>query len=379
MRDLARHTLNEFIMPEIAASPTLPPSRPLRLGFLALTDAAPLIAAQELGIFAHHGLRVQLNREVGWATIRDKIIFGELDAVQAPAPMLWAVQLGLGCAPTDVCTPLVLNLHGNAITLSERLWTAGVRDNATLKIEALRRRGENKLTFGVVFPFSMHHLQLRHWLQNAGLNPERDVRIAVVPPAQMARNLAAGTLDGYCSGEPWNTCSVQRGEGWCPTWSATLSPGHVEKVLMVRNDLVRNRGSEHATLVAAIAQAAAWCDDPRHRPQLAEMLSAAMYLNVPVKAITPALTGRFDCGHDRIETVPDFHVFSQGNASVPTINRAANVQAELVAAGLVPRQMADPTLPSRLFREDLFRQAITHLDSHAPKHTTLPNGSLLPA
>ena len=366
-------------MPEIPSFATPPASRPLRLGFLALTDAAPLIAAHELGIFAHHGLRVLLNREVGWATIRDKIIFGELDAVQAPAPMLWAVQLGLGCAPTDVSTALILNLHGNAITLSERLWADGIRDVVTLKAEALRRRGENKLTFGVVFPFSMHHLQLRHWLQNAGLNPERDVRIAVVPPAQMARNLAAGTLDGYCAGEPWNTYSVQRGEGWCPTWSAALSPGHVEKVLMVRNDFVRNRGAEHAKLVAAIAQAAAWCDDPRHRNQLAEMLSGAMYLNVSAKVIAPALTGRFDCGHEHIETVPDFHVFSQGHATVPTINRAANVQSELVAAGLVPRQMADPTLPGRLFREDLYRQAITNLDLHAQTHTKLPDGSLLPA
>ncbi len=366
-------------MPEISASAPSPFPRSLRLGFLALTDAAPLIAAHELGIFAHHGLRVQLHREVGWATIRDKIIFGELDAVQAPAPMLWAVQLGLGCAPTDVSTSLILNLHGNAITLSERLWTAGIRDAVALKTEALRRRGENKLTFGVVFPFSMHHLQLRHWLQTAGLNPERDVRIAVVPPAQMARNLAAGTLDGYCSGEPWNTCSVQRGEGWCPAWSAALSPGHVEKVLMVRNDFVRNRGGEHSTLVAAIAQAAAWCDEPRHRAQLAEMLSAPMYLNVSAKVISPALTGHFDCGHSRIETIPDFHVFSQGHATVPTINRAANVQAELVAAGLVPRQMADATLPGRLFREDLFRQAIINLDTNAPKHTQLPHGSLLPA
>ena len=187
------------------------PSRSLRLGFLALTDAAPLVVAQELGLFADHGLRVQLGREVGWATIRDKVAFGELDAAPAPAPMLWATQLGLGGAPMAVCTGLVLNLHGNAITLSERLWTAGVRDAATLRAEALSRRGEKKLTFGIVFPFSHHHLLLRQWLQAARLDPERDVRIAVVPPAQMFRNLAAGTLDGYCVGEPWNTLAVQEG------------------------------------------------------------------------------------------------------------------------------------------------------------------------
>lgn len=360
-------------------SKKLPVPHSLRLGFLALTDAAPLVAAQELGLFAHHGLRVQLRREVGWATVRDKVAFGELDAAPAPAPMLWATQLGLGCAPVDVCTGLVLNLHGNAITLSERLWSAGVRDAATLRDEALKRRGENKLTFGIVFPFSAHHLLLRQWLQAARLDPERDVRIAVVPPAQMFRNLVAGTLDGYCVGEPWNTQAVQQGEGWCPAWSAQLSPGHTEKVLMVRTAFAQERAAEHAALIAALASAAAWCDDPAHRPQLAEMLASPVYLNLPAKVIAPALLGRFACGHERAESVPDFLVFSRGDASAPTPERAAALQSELVAAGLVPRALATPALPRRLFRDDLYREATVNLDYHAHTHTKLHGGAFVPA
>jgi ABC-type nitrate/sulfonate/bicarbonate transport system substrate-binding protein len=365
-------------MPTIAQPKTALAPRPLRLGFLALTDAAPLVAAQELGLFAHHGLRVQLCREVGWATIRDKVSYGELDAAHAPAPMLWAVQLGLGCAPAEVCTGLVLNLHGNAITISNRLWTAGVRDAETLRTEALGRRGETKLTFGVVFPFSSHHLQLRQWLQAARLDPERDVRIAVVPPAQMFRNLAAGTLDGYCAGEPWNTLAVQEGEGWCPAWSAQLSPGHVEKVLMVRTAFAKQRAAEHAALIAALASAAAWCDEPSHRAQLADLLASPRYLNLPAKVIAPALLGRFACGHGRSEGIPDFHVFSRGDASAPTPARAAALQSELVAAGLVPRGLAPASLPRRLFREDLYREATVNLDYHA-HHTKLPGGTLVPA
>ena len=356
-----------------------PGSRPWHLGFLPLTDAAPLVAAQELGLFAHHGLRVQLHREVGWATIRDKVVYRELDAAPAPAPMLWATQLGLGCAPADVCTGLVLNVHGNAITLSERLWAAGVRDHSTLRTEALRRRGENKLTFGIVFPFSHHHLLLRQWLLAARLDPEQDVRIAVVPPAQMFRNLAAGTLDGYCVGEPWNTLAVQAGEGWCPTWSAQQSPGHPEKVLMIRTALATERAAEHIALLAALAAAAEWCDVPTHRLQLAEMLASPVYLNLPAKVIAPTLLGRFACGHDRVETVPDFHVFSHGDAGVPSAERAATLQSELVAAGLVPRELADPALPRRLFREDLYREALTHLDLHARTHTKLPGGTFVSA
>ena len=273
-------------MPAVSPTPFYRADRPLRVGFLALTDAAPLVVAQERGCFARRGLSVELCREVGWATIRDKVTYGELDAAHAPAPMLWAAQLGLGCAPADVCTGFVFNLHGNAITLSTRLWAAGVRDLASLRDEALRRRGENKLTFGIVFPYSMHQVLLQQWLRSARLDPERDVRIAVVPPAQMFRNLAAGTLDGYCAGEPWNTLAVQEGEGWCPAWSAALSPGHVEKVLMVRAAFAERRATEHSRLIAALAETAAWCDEPGHRTELAEILSAPAYLDLPVALIT---------------------------------------------------------------------------------------------
>src|SRR5947208_3635729 len=171
-------------MPPEPAAITAPASSStaLRIGFLALTDAAPFLVGRELGFFARRGLRVELRREIGWATIREKIIFGELDAAPAPAPMLWATHLGLGCAPTEVVTAMVLNLNGNAITLSNALWDAGVRDAASLRTHVRERRARQLLTFGVVFQYSSHHLLLRDWLRTAGLEPERDVRIVVVPP-----------------------------------------------------------------------------------------------------------------------------------------------------------------------------------------------------
>lgn len=339
---------------------------PLRLGFIALTDAAPLIVAQERGFFARRGLTVDLYREVGWATIRDKVLYGELDGAHALAPLLWSAHLGLGCGPAEICTGIVLSLHGNAITLSTRLRAAGVHDLATLREEALRRRGENKLVFGIVFPHSMHHVLLRRWLLAARLDPEHDVRIAIVPPAQMYRNLAAGTLDGYCSGEPWNTLAVQQGVGWCPACSATLAPGHIEKVLMVRSLFAHRRPAEHAALIAALAGAAAWCDEAQHRAELAEILSLPAYLNVAPSVIAPALLGRFATGAGNTESVPDFHIFSRGDAGVPSAERATSLQAELVAAGLVPRALASTSLPARLFREDLYRSATSDLRHPAP-------------
>jgi len=339
--------------------------RRLRLGFVALTDAAPLIAAQELGLFIRHRVEVDLRREVGWATVRDKVVYGELDAAQAPAPLLWSAQLGLGGPRCDVLTALVLNLHGNAITLSSRLHSAGVNNAATFRAEAHRRRGEARLTLGIVYPFSSHHLQLRQWLLAAGLDPEKDVRIVVVPPAQMFRNLAAGTLDGYCAGEPWGSVAVQAGQGWCPTWSARLSPGHVEKVLMVRADFARERSDEHLALVAALNEACAWCDEPGNRPQLAGWLAEPRYLDVSVHAIRPALTGRFDNGAGQIETVADFHIFSRGGANRPNPAAAATLQNELGSAGLLPSPLTSTDLPSRLFRADLYRAATSRRSDHA--------------
>ncbi len=329
--------------------------RPLRVGFLALTDAAPFAAAHELGLFARHGLTVELRRELGWATIREKIISGELDAAQSPAPMLWSTHLGLDSPACPVLTALVLNLHGNAITLSERLWRdEGVQDPESLREFARRRRGERRLTLGVVFAFSSHHLLLRSWLRSHRIDPDHDVRIVVVPPAQMFRNLAGGTVDGYCVGEPWNTLAVSEGAGWCPIWSAAQHPGHVEKVLMVRERFARERPAEHAALIAALAEACAWCDAGANRGPLARMLCGAAYLNQPLRVVLPTLAGTFDCGHGRIEAAPDFHVFHRGAANVPSAARAAALQDELAASGLLARAAARPDLPQRLFREDLF-------------------------
>lgn len=357
-------------MAAVISSVTRVPDRSLRLGFIALTDAAPLIVAQEHGWFAKHGLKVSLRREVGWATIRDKVIYGELDGAHALAPMLWAAQLGLGCRPTEVCTGILLDLHGNAITLSTRLWKQGVRDEAGLREEALRRRGENKLTFGIVFPHSMQHVLLRQWLRQVRLDPDHDVRIAVVPPAQMFRNLVAGTLDGYCVADPYNTLAVHEGHGWSPTWSARMAPGHVDKVFMVRTAFATQRPQEHAALIAALAGAAAWCDQPAHRLELARILAAPAYLDVPAGSIAPTLMGQFKPRPDVTETVPDFFIFHRGDANAPTLARATGVQNDLVASGALDLRDLSPRLPRQLFREDLYREATATLSS---SHATTPS------
>lgn len=193
----------------LAAAPTKPPTassatapRPLRIGLIALNDAAPLIIAHEHGFFRRHGFNVSLSREAGWATIRDKIIYRELDAAHALGAMAVSTTLGLGCLPCECLTACMFNTDGNTMTLSEELWRRGVRDAASLRDEIISARHERILVFGVVFEHSSHRIHLSDWLKSAGINPERDVRIVVVPPPQLFRNLAAGTIEGYCAGDP---------------------------------------------------------------------------------------------------------------------------------------------------------------------------------
>lgn len=330
-------------------------TKPQRLGYLGLADAGPLIAAREQGFFEQEGLRVELSREVGWATIRDKVLTGELDAAQAPAPMLWAARLGIGAPAFPAASAFILNLHGNAICLSNRLRVWGVSDGASLRREALSRRGERKLVFGVVYPFSSHNLQLRAWLSSLGLVPDRDVRIAIVPPAQMIPTLKAGAIDGFMAGEPWTSMAVYLREGWCANWSGALFPGHIEKVLMTRDEHI---GTEtHAALLRALQRSCKWCDQPENRDELCCMLSASDALKLPVEILRASLCGPYDFGLSRSEAIPDFHIFYNGGANTPSIPKAASLHHELASAGLLPQDCSS-AICSRLFRPDVLSKAL---------------------
>jgi ABC-type nitrate/sulfonate/bicarbonate transport system substrate-binding protein len=327
------------------------------LGFVPLADCAPVVLARELELFAEYDLEVELHREVGWATIRDKIIYGELDAAHAPAGLMVAASCGLGSIQAECLTGLVMNLHGNAITLSQQLWERGVGDGATLRREI--GQGGEPLIFGVVNPYSSHSLLLRRWLRSHGIEPDRDVRIVVVPPAQMPANLRAGHLDGYCAGEPWNSMAVLSKIGWCVATSAELSAGHPEKVLMVRRDFAERAGQAHVSLIAALIEACRFCDRPENRERVIETLAQSEYVNAPVQALRMSLGGTFDFGNGRVEKMQDFHVFARGNANEPCADKARWVIDNLHASGL----LADPGSVSaeragEWFRTDIYQQAL---------------------
>lgn len=335
----------------------------IRLGFVALADCAPIIMAQELGLFGKYGVEVELRREVGWATIRDKIIYGELEAAHAPAGLMVAASCGLGSIQAECLTGLVLNLQGNAITLSEDLWLRGVRDGHTLR--DVVRNDSRHYVFGVVHPYSAHNCLLRLWLRDHGIEPERDVQIVTVPPPQVHANLKAGHLDGYCVGEPWNSLAVLSRTGWCVSTSMDLAPLHPEKVLMVRKDFATKSERDHLALIAALIEACAFCDKPENRERLIETLAQSKYVGVPIQALRMGMGGIFDYGHGRLEKQSRFHIFAADGANEPTPEKAAWVVDNLLTSGLVP----DPTLIPRERAGDWFRTDI-HQQARQLIHTT---------
>jgi ABC-type nitrate/sulfonate/bicarbonate transport system substrate-binding protein len=343
---------------------TIGSHRTLRLGFVPLADCAPLVMAHELGLFRKYDLNVTLSRELGWASIRDKIVYGELDAAHALAAMPFAATLGLGSNRCDCVTGLVLNLHGNAITLSHDLWQRGVRDGATLREEIVRSRHDKTLTLGVVFPFSSHNFLLRGWLASAGISAERDVRIVVVPPPQMVTNLKAGHLDGFCVGEPWNSVAVQSQAGWCIATSAELDPQHPEKVLMATREFAENRAEEHVALIAALLEACEFCAAPENREQIVTTLAQPEYVNAPKDALRQSFSGEFNFGNDLTRIVPGFCVFHGDGVNEPSAQKAGWVIQHLRESGLSKdSSVLSFALGRQVFRVDIFEKALRLRDS----------------
>lgn len=328
----------------------------LRIGFVPLNDCAPLALARELGLFEKYGLKVQLKRELGWATIRDKIAYGELDAAHALAGLPLVLGFGLGSIKRECVSALVLSLHGNAITISRELWNSGVRDAATLREQIKKWRGKRVFTFGVVFPSSSHAFLLRDWLARAGIHPDRDVRIVVVPPPQMAANLKSASLDGYCVGEPWNSIAVKERLGYCLATSAQLAPNHPEKVLVTSRKFAEERAAEHLALVAALLEACAYCQRPGNTGHVAEVLAQPGFLNLPAASLEKSLRGDF--GGESGEMAGSPPIFYGPEVNEPTPEKMAWIlRATLNAGSAVNPPGLDINAVRQIFRVDIYGQA----------------------
>ncbi len=265
-------------------------SRDLDLGFIALTDAAPLIVAQERGLFAEEGLNVTLRREVSWATIRDKVVTGFYQGAHMLAPMLLAENL---CAGTLIA-PASLNAHGAAVGVSSQLAAAMARlapqtplsAGALLQVITERRQsGAAALCFAVVFPHSMHNYILRYWMASGGVDPDQDIRIVIAAPTAVSARLKSGEIDGFCVGAPWPSLCEQESNARIAMDAGTFWPGGPDKVLGLSKVWADRDPDSALALTRAVLRASVWIDAPENLNALAEMLAQPGYIDAPAKLI----------------------------------------------------------------------------------------------
>jgi NitT/TauT family transport system ATP-binding protein len=372
MREMSGSTWESAAPGETGARPR--DLRTVRVGFIPLVDCATLVVAAEKGFDRREGLALQLVKETSWANIRDRVNLGHFDCAHMLAGMPIASSMGIGHIKVPTVAPFLLGLNGNAVTVSlglyEQMRAAGAAPpdgpaavGAALKRVVDRRRaaGQEPLTFAMVFPFSCHNYELRYWMAAAGIDPDRDVRMVVIPPPLIVDSLEAGHIDGFCVGEPWNSLAVDAGIGRIVVTKSALWNMGVEKVLGVRADWAEeNRGVLEA-LIRALYRAARWADDPANRDELAGMLARPTYLGVDAPIIRRALSGDIvpQAGEPPVH-VDDFIVFNRRAANFPWVSQAVWIYTQMVRWGQADASPEAETAARRCFRPDIYRAALRH-------------------
>lgn len=351
-----------------------------RIGFLPLVDAALPILAHEQGFAAAEGVAIELVRDVTWAAVRDRLLYGQTDAAHMIAPLAIATTLGRGRPAVPIAVPFVLGLNGNAVTFSTSLadavgLDAGLGDpvalGARLKAVALEREKAGRpLRFGVVHRYSSHNYMLRYWLAGVGIRPDHDVEIVTTSPPFAAAALAAGDVDGICVGEPWNSIAVDQGVGRIALVTAQIWRRGVEKVLAMRLSTLDERGDAVAALLRALHAAAAHFVRPETAAESAAILARREYLDAPAETILRAITDhiRLSQGSDPLH-FPDFMFQYREAANFPWRSQAAWLYSQMLRWDGIAFSPENAAAAQDTFRPDIYRAAL------AGSGATLPGAS----
>lgn len=341
----------------------------LTLGFIKLTDMAPLAIAQEKGFFEDEGLYVTLQPQANWKVLLDGVISGQLDGAHMLAGQPLAATIGYG-TKAHVVTPLSMDLNGNAITVSNKVWAEmkpGLALGADGKpvhpisaaalrpaVEASEAEGK-PFNMGMVFPVSTHNYELRYWLAAGGLNPgyyspddtsgqiDAEVLLSVTPPPQMPATLEAGTISGYSVGEPWNQAAVFKGVGVPVITDAEIFADNPEKVFGLTEEFVEANPNTTLALTKALIRAVEWldADGGANRAEAVEILSRPEYVGADAAVIANSMTGTFEFEKGDRRPAPDFNVFFRKNASYPFYSDAVWTLTQMRRWGQIPEAKPD--------------------------------------
>ena len=347
-------------------------TRPLRIGFIPLADAAALIVAVDKGFAAAEGLDVTLVREVSWSNVRDKLNIGLFDAAHLLAPVAIASSLGLGHVKVPIVASFNLGLNGNAITVSPALHAAIMAEIdgdpfdpmvtalALSRVVAARRNsGTEPLTFGMTFPFSTHNYQLRFWMAAGGVDPDEDVHMVVLPPPYMVDSLASGQVDAFCVGAPWNSVAVDLGVGHILHFVSDILVRAAEKVLAVRQNWSEKNPQVLAALIRAASRAAEFIEQPENRAEAARMLARPERIGVDADVILRTLDGRLKISPDgTMRESSRYLLVGREGAARPEPAQAAWLYAQMVRWGQAAISPEALRIAAGAFRPDLYDAAL---------------------
>ncbi|MDR5638369.1 CmpA/NrtA family ABC transporter substrate-binding protein [Thermosynechococcus sp. PP45] len=344
-----------------------------KLGFIALTDAAPLIIAKEKGLFAKYGMPdVEVIKQASWGVTRDNLVLGSAGGgidgahILTPMPYLMTVGTITGGKPVPMYILARLNTNGQGIVLANAYKDLNIRTDSSPLKEAFaktraERRAQNQqeqIKVAVTFPGGTHDLWMRYWLAAGGIDPEKDVSVIVVPPPQMVANVKTGTMEAFCVAEPWPQQAVNQKVGVDAITTGEFWQDHPEKSLTLRADWVDQHPKATKALLMAVMEAQQWCDQPENKPEMVKIIAQRQWLKVPEKNILDRSLGKFDFGNGRTFDNPDLAMkFWRDNASYPYQSHDLWFLTEDIRWGYLPPNMDTKALIQKVNREDLWREA----------------------
>jgi nitrate/nitrite transport system substrate-binding protein len=342
-----------------------------KLGFIALTDSAPLIVAREKGIFAKYGVPdVEVLKQASWGATRDNLVLGGaangIDGAHILTPMPYLISTGkvTNNQPLPMSIVARLNLDSQGISVSQEYKDAGAGLDATAlrDVFAAKKASGKDVTVAMTFPGGTHDLWIRYWLAAAGIDPNKDVSTIVVPPPQMVANMKVGNMDAFCVGEPWNEQLVNQGIGYTATTTGEIWKGHPEKALGLRSDFIDANPIATRAIVMATLEAAQWADDFANKEELATILGKRSWFNVPPADVLGRLKGDINYGNGRVATATGLEMkFWKDHASYPFKSHDAWFLTEDIRWGYLPGDTDIKALVDQVNREDIWRDAAKEL------------------
>ncbi|CUX50597.1 MULTISPECIES: CmpA/NrtA family ABC transporter substrate-binding protein [Rhizobium/Agrobacterium group] len=343
-----------------------------KIGFIALTDAAPLIIAAEKGLFAKHGMPdVEVLKQASWGATRDNLVLGGasngIDGAHILTPMPYLMHTGK-VTQNNVPVPMTilarLNLDSQGISVAKEYAETGVQlDASKLKAAFEKKKAEGKeIKAAMTFPGGTHDLWIRYWLAAGGIDPDKDVSTIVVPPPQMVANMKVGNMDVFCVGEPWNEQLVNQGIGFTACTTGELWKGHPEKALGMRADWVEKNPNATKALLMAVMEAQQWCDDMANKEEMSTILGKRQWFNVPPKDVLGRLKGNINYGNGRVLENTGLQMkFWQDHASYPFHSHDSWFIAENIRWGKFAPDTDVKALVEKVNREDIWRAAAKDL------------------